>query len=103
MAELGISRHDACGVGAPSRWWRRLAGTSGYDRLVRIVVALWFLLIAINCARDIAQSVGVIAASGLHALASAPLVSRVFLFLFLTLIARPTLPRARPPAPGERL
>src|SRR4051794_40547204 len=96
MAEVGISTHDACGVGAPSHWWRRLTGTSGYDRFVRIVVALWFLLIAVNSVHDIAQSVSVIAVSGLAPLGGARLVSRICLFLFVTLTAALTLLRARP-------
>jgi protein-S-isoprenylcysteine O-methyltransferase Ste14 len=103
MAEVGISTHDACGVGAPSHWWRRLTGTSGYDRFVRIVVALWFLLIAVNSVHDIAQSVSVIAVSGLDPLGGARLVSRICLFLFVTLIAALTLLRARPLAQAEGL
>jgi len=103
MAELGISGHNAPGVGAPSGWWRRLAGTRGYDRLLRLAVALWFLLLAINTVRNIAQSVAVIAASGPDALAVARLVSHICLFLFVTLIAGLTLLRARPLAQAAGL
>src|SRR5438876_11143018 len=95
MAELGISGHGP-GVGTPAGWWGRLAGTRGYDSVLRLVVALWFLLLAVNAVRDIAQSVGAISASGLDALAAARLVSRICLFLFVTLIAGLTLLRARP-------
>lgn len=103
MADLGISGHGVLGVGAPSGWWRRLAGTRGYDRLLRVVVALWFLLLAVNAVRDVAQSVALIAASGLDALAGARLASRICLFLFVTLIAGLTLLRARPLAQAEGL
>src|SRR6266566_4090811 len=103
MAELGVSGHDAPWVGAPRGRWRRLAGTPGYDRVLRLGVALWFLLLAINAVRDIAQSVAAISASGFDALAAAHLVSRLCLFLFVTLIAGLTLLRARPLAQAAGL
>jgi len=102
MVELGISGRDARGVGAPSGW-RRLAGTRGYDRLVRLAVALWFLFIAINTVRTIAQSGALIAASGADTLAVARLVSYISLFFFVTLIAGLTLLRARPLAQAAGL
>jgi protein-S-isoprenylcysteine O-methyltransferase Ste14 len=67
------------------------------------VVALWFLLLAVNAVRDIAQSIGAISESGFDALAAARLVSRICLFLFVTLIAGLTLLRARPLAQAAGL
>jgi protein-S-isoprenylcysteine O-methyltransferase Ste14 len=98
MTELGFS-----GSGAVPALWRHIAGTRGYDYALRLVVAFWFLLLAIVFVRDIAAGLAGLAASGLDALGLARLVSRLSLFAFFTLIAFLTLVRTRPLARAEGL
>lgn len=78
-------------------------GVRGFNILVRISVALWFVLQATNLVREIVSTI-IPVAHWFDPLDAARLLSRACLFLFFTMIAWLTLVRQQPlaQAPGWR-
>jgi protein-S-isoprenylcysteine O-methyltransferase Ste14 len=96
MADLDMSDLGGHDVSLRPLSWRSITGSRRYDVVLRLVVALWFLMLGIIFVGDIADAVSEIAAAGLDALGGARLISRICLFAFFTLIAWLTVGRARP-------
>lgn len=103
MAELRMSGSGTGAASLAPALWRHIAGSRGYDKALRFLIACWFLVLGIVFVREIGAGLGAIAASGLDALGAARLVSRICLFAFFTLIAWLTLVRTRPLAQAAGL
>lgn len=103
MADLGVSGSGVGTAAHLSGLWERFSQARAYHVVLRLTVALWFLLFAAIFVTAIVRLAGDAVSSGLDAQGAAQLLSRISLFAFFILMAWLTLVRARPLAQAAGL
>jgi protein-S-isoprenylcysteine O-methyltransferase Ste14 len=100
MTDVGSVRADEP-ASSGERRERGFSGNRASDILVRLAIALWFLVQGANLVRLIAGTVSQSGLLGLDALGVAQIGAKICIFFFFTTIAVLTLVRARPVAKAQ--